>query len=805
MKENNVHDAPYGAEVENEEEGFINAQLLLNLFLRNIRWFVLSLIICVGVAVLFVKYKNKVYTIEAKMLIKEDNSKSKKSAAASMDMISLMQGGGLSNGLDNEIEVITSVSLAEEVIRTLHLYTDYYLVGTFKKKPIYDEVPVKVSLDKESLDEITGPVTVRMKYNDDGTVSVNGKYITKQKDKYEFAKEGKLPLKVRTGVGKMQVTVDADPFYFSKWTDEGHDVIATVNNPHKVAKAYVKNTTVEPLSKQTTIAQITRKDVLPQRSVDFIKELTVAYNRLCNENKFESARRTDKVINDRLKVIAKELGTSDEQIENFRSQNGFIDPQLNGEIVLTGTDQADKSLEEINEQLLLVKEIQKFLQKPENLYQTLPTNAGLVDEAATSLISQYNTIALERSRLLRTASESNPQVQALTAQLDNLTGSLNRAIKQLYRTSEISRNTINARYAKYNTKLAKGPRQERVLTEVGRQQGVSSELYTMLLQQREQNNISLAANTDVGKLIDNPEELPDAQPKAAIVLLIGVVLGLLIPMGVLIVIELLRHRIEGRNDIEQLTKQPVLVDIPTVATEALGKGDLVVKENRNGMMEEVFRSLRTNMQFSLKENQNVILFTSSTSGEGKTFVAANLAMSFALLGKKVLLMGADIRRPRLSSLFGLEHYDSGLSTLLVKESPTKDQVMAEALPSGINKNFFIMPAGPIPPNPAELLCRNSLQEIFEQLRKEFDYVIVDSAPVGLVTDTLQLGKVADITVVVYRADYTEKSAVAAIDELYADGKLPSVNIVLNGVDLTNMKYGKYSKYGNYGYGNYGQA
>ena len=803
MKENNVHDASYVAEVENEEEGFINAKLLLSLFLQNFRWFVLSLVICVGLAVLFVKYKNKVYTVEAKMLIKEDNSKSKKSAVASMDMMSLMSGGGLSNGLDNEIEVITSVSLSEEVIRTLHLYTDYYLVGTFKKKPIYDEVPVKVSLDKESLDEITGPVTVRVKYSNNGTVSVKGKYTTKKKEKHEFAEEGKLPLKVKTGVGRMQVTVAADPFYFTEWTDKGCDVIAVVNNPHQVAKAYVKNTTVEPLSKQTSIAEITRKDVLPQRSIDFIKELTVAYNRLCNENKFESARRTDKVINDRLQVIGKELGSSDEQIENFRSQNGFIDPQLNGELVLTGTDQADKSLEDINEQLLLVKEIQKFLQKPENKYQTLPTNAGLQGDAATTLISQYNSLALERSRLLRTASESNPQVEALTTQMDNLIGSLNRAIQQLYRTHEISRNTINTRYAKYNTKLAKGPRQERVLTEVGRQQAVSSQLYIMLLQQREQNNISLAANTDVGKLIDNPEELPDAQPKAAIVLLIGIILGLLLPMGVLIVIELLRHRIEGRNDLEQLTKQPVLVDIPIAAADSLEKGDLVVKENRNGMMEEVFRSLRTNVQFSLKDNQKVILFTSSTSGEGKTFVAANLAMSFALLGKKVLLMGADIRRPRLSSLFGLEHFDSGLTTLLTKESPTREQIVAEALPSNVNGNFFIMPAGPVPPNPAELLCRNSLQVIFDQLREEFDYIIIDSAPVGLVTDTLQLGKVADMTVVVYRADYTEKSAVSAIDELETEGKLPSVNIVLNGVDLTNMKYGKYSKYGSYGYGNYG--
>ena len=331
----------------------------------------------------------------------------------------------------------------------------------------------------------------------------------------------------------------------------------------------------------------------------------------------------------------------------------------------------------------------------------------------------------------------------------------------------------------------------------------------MLLQKREENSISLAATADKGKLIDKPISLGKVKPRGSIVMLIAFFLGLGLPFGILILREMLRFRIEGHEDVAKLTTRPIIADIAVANESAKTKGEIVVRENRNDQMEEIFRGMRTNLQFMMKEKQNVIMFTSSVSGEGKTFVAANLAVSFALLGKKVLLVGLDIRRPRLAALFQLvSDGNKGITMLLTKSNPTAEEINSQIIPSGVNKNLDILTAGPVPPNPAELVSRNSLDMIFEHLRQEYDYVIIDTAPVGIVTDTLQIGRVADITVLVCRADYTEKAALAELSTLADNDKLPNMCVALNGIDMSKRKYGYaygYGRYGQYGrYGGYGR-
>ena len=421
-------------------------------------------------------------------------------------------------------------------------------------------------------------------------------------------------------------------------------------------------------------------------------------------------------------------------------------------------------------------------------------------------------MALERNRLLRTASESSPVVEELTSQLKDMNSSIRMALSQAKRNLEIQRNAVASQYGQYNQEVSRTPEQERILTQIGRQQEVKSGLYLMLLQKREENSISLAATADKGKLVELPQYVGKVSPKTNIILLLGLILGIAIPSLVLYLLQFFRYRIEGHDDVEALTDIPIIADVAVANDAAKTRADIVVHENENNQMEEIFRSMRTNLQFMMKPEDKVIMFTSSTSGEGKTFNAANLAISFALLGKKVVLVGLDIRKPRLAELFEIDNHHTGITKLLVKDDPTWNDVQKEILPSEINKNLDLLMAGPIPPNPGEIVTRPSLEKVLNLLKENYDYILVDTAPLGLVTDTLQIGKLVDATVFMCRADYTPKAAFNAINMFKAEKKLKNMAIVINCIDMSKKKYGyyygvgKYGRYRNYGsyskYGNY---
>ena len=367
------------------------------------------------------------------------------------------------------------------------------------------------------------------------------------------------------------------------------------------------------------------------------------------------------------------------------------------------------------------------------------------------------------------------------------------------------RQSVAEQYSKYVGQTSATPEQERILTQIGRQQDVKSGLYLMLLQKREENSISLAATADKGKLIDDPQYAGKVSPRGSIIMLLALVLGFLIPGGILYIINFLKFRIEGHDDVEKLTKLPILADIAVAGEGTKTKGDIVVHENKNNQMEEVFRSLRTNLQFIMSKDQKVILFTSSLSGEGKTFTAANLAVSFALLDKKVVLVGLDIRKPRLAELFEIKDHHHGITNLLSMANPTAEDVEKQILNSNVNDNLDILMAGPIPPNPTELIARPTLEMVIDTLKEKYDYVLIDSAPVGLVTDTLQIGRVADATIIMCRADYTPKDSFNYINDLARDNKLPHMTIAINGIDMSKKKYGYYYGYGRYGrYARYGR-
>lgn len=795
MSENNAYTQDFNMEEQEVDGlGIFSPQFLYRTILLNWMWFVLSLLICLGVAAIYLRYTPPVYSVMAKVLIKSGNTGNVRS------------GGGIltgqiirSDGFDNEKEVLRSVALAEDVVRDLKLYVSYTLEGTVTDKTIYGNQPVNVDLDRKHLDELGGSINLNIE-NAGDKIIVTGTYPGGN-----INKEGRLPMSINCGAGIISITRNLH----GVWT-ENKDIMVSINNPHQVARGYAGSLSAVDYSEATSIAIVSKADIMPQRTIDYIRQLIVCYNRQANEDKNQIAIRTEQFINQRLEKINNELGSTEGAMEAYKRDNRIAGTTSNAGAALAGTDREEDNLDDMNMQIMLMESLKEYMRMPVNKYQTLPSNVGLTDGAATSLIAQYNSLAMTRQRLMHSASENSPAVKTLSEQMDDLEASIYRAMEQTKRTMQIKRQAIQNRYNKFNNKFESSFQQERILSEIGRQQSVKVSLYTMLLQKREENSISLAATADKGRLLDDPICTGQIAPDRNMVWGIAAGVGFATPLVILLLIELLRFRIEGHEEVARLTHCPIIADIALANDATKTRADIVVHENKNNQMEEIFRGMRTNLQFMLKEGQNVIMFTSSTSGEGKTFTAANLAVSFALLGKKVLLVGLDIRRPRLSNLFGLNNNKVGISTLLTHDKPTLEMIREQIVPSEINDNLELLMAGPVPPNPTELVSRSSLDVIFAELRKVYDYIVVDTAPVGLVTDTLQIGRIADVTCVICRADYTEKSAFRIINDFAINNKLPNVCVAINGIDMSKKKYGyaygygRYGKYGKYGYRGYGR-
>lgn len=783
---------------EQEQQSLINFQTIYTALILNWKWFVLSLIICFSIAAIYLRYKTPIYQTYAKLLIKEEeNQRSSRNSLMYAANLGTMTN---SSGIDNEMEILKSRKLAEQAVKDLKLYVSYKKAGHVRDRLIYKTQEINADLDEKSLENLGYPIEMSVKKTSSG-YKVTGEYITNEGEKNTFDKVfSRIPAEIGTKVGFIRLT----PVEGRKLA-EGDLLKITIVSPRALSYRYAGSLGVSQTSLTTTIAQLTMPNEIPQRGVDYLKQLAICYNRQANEDKNEIAIRTEKFINGRLEKINAELGQTEGQLENYKQSQNLVELRLNAAQNIESSDEYKKKLVDAEIQVDLLNSIANYMRQPENKYQPLPSNVGLTDGTAVALINKYNEIAMERNLLLRSASEASPTVAPLTSQLNELEASIKRAMVQSKKNMQMQRDAVQRQYSSYINEIKNTPSQERVLTQIARQQEVKSGLYLMLLQKREENSISLAATADKGRLIDEPMVSSKISPNSSMYLLWALLAGILIPAIVLFLNEFFRYRIEGHDDVAKHTSLPIIADVAVANETAKTKADIVVHENKNSTMEEIFRSMRTNLQFMLKEDEKVILFTSSTSGEGKTFNAANLAVSCALLDKKVILVGLDIRKPRLAELFEINDHHHGITPLLTHDNPTWDDVQKQILPSGVNRNLDLLLAGPIPPNPSELVSRKALDNTFALLRQHYDYILIDTAPVGLVTDTLQIGRVADATVFVCRADYTPKESFSLINQLSEEKKMPKMSIVINGIDMSKKKYGYYYGYGKYGkYGRYGR-
>ena len=787
MEENRNNVTPQQPEEE------VNFQELLFRYLIHWPWFVASVLFCVICAFAYLKVATPIYNVSATVLIKDEDKGGGATMASELEKMGL---GGMMNtksNVDNEVEVLKSKSLALEVVEQLNLYVSYRNEDGWLSKEMYRTSPVLVSLTPQEAGQLPKPMKVKMNLLVSGKMDVE---IEVGEKKYQKHLD-KLPAVFPTDEGTVAFLENSDTLV-GKWGEVQH-ITATIAKPMAVAKGYSAALSISPTSKTTSVVNISLKNSSTKRGRDVINKLIEVYNINTNNDKNEVAQKTAEFIDERIGIISKELGSTEQDLETFKRTAGITDLTSEAKIALEGNAEYEKRRVENQTQISLVKDLQRYLQG--NEYEVLPSNVGLQDAALAAAIAKYNEMLMERNRLLRTSTENNPTIINLTSSIHamraNVVASMDATLKGL----QITKADLQREAKRFSQRISDAPTQERQFVSIARQQEIKAGLYLMLLQKREENAITLAATANNAKIIDAaiPDEEPVA-PKSIMILFAAFVLGIGIPVGIIYLISLTQVSIEGRADVEKLTTLPVIGDIPVA--DGLKGSSIAVFENQNNLMSETFRGIRTNLQFLLEEGQKVVMVTSTVSGEGKSFVSANTAISLSLLGKKVVIVGLDIRKPGLNKVFNLSTKEQGITQFL---TDLKRNLMDLVQQSDINANLFILPGGAVPPNPTELLARKGLEEAIEQLKQHFDYIVLDTAPVGMVTDTQLISRVADLTVYVCRADYTRKSEFALVNELATTNKLPRIGIAINGLDLKKKKYGYYYGYGKYGkYYGYGK-
>ena len=781
----------------------IDIQEVLFKYLIHWPWFVGAVLVCLIGAWIYLRMATPVYNISATVLIKDDKKGGNTGGMAGLEELGLSGLISSSQNIDNELEVLRSKTLVKEVVNQLNLYVSYTDEDEFPSKNMYKTSPIIVSLTPQEAEKLSDPMIVEMLLYPQGSLDVG---VTIGDKEYQKHFE-KLPAVFPMDEGTLAFFQSPDSLMANKDTTEESSaqnvrrITAKINSPMKVARVYCENLTIEPTSKTTSVAVISLKNSSLQRGQDFINQLLEMYNRNTNNDKNEIAQNTAEFIDERIDIISKELGNTEANLENFKRNAGITDLTSEAQIALTGNAEYEKKRVENRTQISLLEDLRKYIRG--NEYEVLPSNVGLQDAALVATIERYNEMLVERKRLLRTSTENNPAIVNLDTSIRAMKSNVQATLDGTLQGMLITKADLDREANRFSRRISDAPGQERQFVSIARQQEIKAGLYLMLLQKREENAIALAATANNAKIIDEAiaDDIP-VSPKRKIIYLIALVLGVGIPVGIIYLIGLTKFKLEGRADVEKLTTVPIVGDIPLTDEKNEKDGSIAVFENQNNLMSETFRNIRTNLQFMLQNDKKVILVTSTVSGEGKSFISANLAISLSLLGKKVVIVGLDIRKPGLNKVFRLSTKEKGITLYLA--NPDTD-LMSLVQPSDVNKNLSILPGGTVPPNPTELLARDGLDKAIEILKKNFDYVILDTAPVGMVTDTLLIGRVADLSVYVCRADYTHKVEYTLINELAEEKKLPNICTVINGVDLKRRKYGYYYGYGKYGkYYGYGK-
>ena len=788
--ETNSHPQP------RQTDDSIRIQDLLYLFLSRWYWFVLSLLVTLGIACLYLLRTPNVYTQSASILIKEGSKgKSMSSDVESFGDFGLFQ---TNTNVNNELIALQSPSVMSEVVKRLHLETDYFTDGRFHRETAYgSSLPVTVSMPDFPENE-SAAFTLQLFEN--GAVILsdfkrNGETVETEPIR------GVLQDTLTTPLGK--VIVMPTPYY-------QQETVATLyvnrSSLYNATIRYTANLTVLQKDEKSSIINLSVNDVSIQRADDILNQLITVYNEHWVRDKNQVAISTSMFINERLGVIEQELGSVDKSISSYKSEHLLPDVQAASTMYMAQSSEANAQLLALNNQLYMVRYIRNYLTDESKRNQLLPANSGIESSNIESQISEYNTKLLQRNSLAANSSTQNPLVmdldreliamrEAIITSIDNQLVTLNTQIKNLQQNERQT-----------TARIAASPNQAQYLLSVERQQKVKEALYLFLLQKREENELSQAFTAYNTRIITPPGGMMrPTSPDKKNILLIALALGLIIPAGILFMRESMNTKVRGRKDLE-IVSLPFVGEIPLVPTNNKKKGlieskSIVMRQGARDIINEAFRVLRTNLEFMATPEEGkgcVLLLTSFNPGSGKSFLTMNLAASLALKGKKILIIDSDLRHGSASSY--VDSPERGISDYLGKRT---DSVENWILGIPHHPNLYVLPVGTPPPNPTELLSEPRFENLVNKLRSEYDYIFIDCPPIDIVADTQIIEKSADRTLFVIRAGLLERDMLPELQKLYEEKRFKNMAVILNGTVSSGSRYGyKYGyKYGyHYGYG-----
>lgn len=756
-----------------EDSEQINIKELLMKYLKYWYVFLLSTIICLGIAFIYLRYTTSEYWISSTILIKDDKQASGLSQGA---VFNDLAGFKTNSNIDNEIMLLKSKSLMYRVFNELDLNATYYAEGRVKTPELYGKsLPIKVIINSLDSAGYGKAILLHLKGNNSYDIEIGEKRTS-----HRFGQLVKMSYAEFTVVS----AADGDNI-------EGKKIIVQFHDVRSLANQYNKKLTIEKdKTGWSSALMLGMVDPVPEKAIDIIHKLIDVYNKEAVEDKNVIAANTIEFINERLKYLTTELSDVEKDVEQYKRRNNLTDVSSESSLYLQNASGYNRQLAEYDIQLDILSSIENYLSKENNGFGLVPSTLNLSDATLQSLIGRFNELQLERQRLLLNTKPNNPLVQNITEQLADLRVNILESLRNIQQGMLITKKNLEASSAQFEAKIQQVPSIERELLEISRQQGIKEGLYLYLLQKREESALSLAATVSNSRIIDPPSysNVP-VSPQRTTFYMYALLLGLGLPLAFIFTKDMLNNKVQDLKDVKKNTATPVLGEI---AHKAGGENLVVTRESRSPVA-ELFRLIRANLQFATAGKENrVILVTSSMSGEGKTFFSINLGASLALSGKRVVLIDFDLRKPRLLQNLGMNN-DIGVTNYLITDNLPVGELVK---PTKALQNLFVVGAGPIPPNPAELMLLPKIGILIEELKKKFDYVIVDTSPVGQVADAFSLAPYIDSSLYLLRYHYTLKDQINIVDDIYKNKKLRNTMIVLNDARKGNS-YG----YGNgYGYG-----
>lgn len=766
------------------QDDFVSLRDLIELFLSRWYWFVFSIIICIGAAWVYLASVSPVYKRSAVMLVKSEQQNSAGDLSAMLELNGISTG---SNSIENEIYILRSYQLLQEVVQRLRLDVNYTVHNGLRENNLFGSLPFEVRF----LD--VTPESLRFNVALVGEKGCRLSQFEVESQDIDFSKTIAFNDTVNTPVGRILILPLAENIqkYQGKEIQVSHTSLESATN------AVLERIQTSAMEKNSTLVNIECSDINIARADAILDMILKVYNETIVEDKNLVASNTAKFIDERIGIISQELGDVEDKLTTFKQQHRIIDFKSNAEAFLEEGSKAKEESIQLEAQLSVVEFVKNYVTDKTKRNELIPNVAGVGDTGVQSQIESYNEMMLQRNRLASNSGDNNPVVQNMDKNLNAMRTTIAGSIDNYMRTIRLRLN--NARQVEHNVNqsIESVPQQEKYALDVMRQQSIKETLYTYLLQKREETAMQLAITEANIRVVEAPfgSRIP-VFPKRMNIYLVAFVLGIAFPFAYFLLRQTWDTGIRGRKDIENATTLPVLGEIPG-RRESNSVEGIVVSEKKNDRITESFRLLRANLDF-MNKDAKVLMFTSTMAGEGKSFVSLNLAVMLSIAGKRVILVDTDIRKRTQSKTLGSKR-SAGVSTYLSGVSSDLDALIIK----GHVENVDFLPAGSIPPNPAELLMNERLEQMMEKLKKNYDYIIVDNVPALVVADAVIINRVADITIYVIRDGMMDRRYLPELEALHKEGKFRNMCVVLNDVQDRVGRYGYGYGYGR-GYGYYSE-